>query len=89
VGAGEDRGDGIRMAVFSFTVLLVPLTGLAWVRFVWQEAGRPGVTTYELLARTGAVALAALLAYLALRLLGALVGVLARGVDVLARRLDG
>jgi hypothetical protein len=84
---GED--SGIRMTVFSFTVLLAPLLGLAWVRFVWQEAGRPGVTAAQLLIRTGAVALAALLAYLALRVLGAVVGVLGRGIDALSRRLDG
>jgi hypothetical protein len=75
------------MAVFSFAVLLVPVVALAWVRFVWQEADRPGVTVAELLTRTGAVALAALLAYLALHVLGAGVVLLGRGVDTLARRL--
>ena len=89
--ARRDRGEdsGIRMVVFSFTVLLVPVLGLVWVRFVWQAAGRPGVTTAELLTRTGLVALAGLLAYLALRVLGAAAVVLGRGIDVLARRLEG
>jgi hypothetical protein len=77
------------MAVFSFTVLLVPVLGLAWVRFVWQEADRPGATMAQLLGRTAAVALAGLLAYLALRALGATLAVLGRGIDALARRRDG
>ena len=84
-----DADGGVRMAVFSFTVLLVPLAGLAWVRFVWQEAGRPGVGMAEILARTAAVAVAALLAYLALRVLGAAAVLLGRGIDALGRRLDG
>ena len=84
---GDD--SGIRMTVFSLTVLLVPVLGLAWVRFVWQEADRPGVTVAQLLTRTGAVALAGIAGYLVLRLLGAAAGVLGRGIDALSRRPDG
>ena len=75
VRAQRDPADGmaVRMTVFSLTLLLVPTLGLVWVRYVWQEADDPGVTSVELLRRTGLIIAAGLLACLALRLAAAAV----------------
>lgn len=77
------------MAVFSFTVLLVPVLGLTWFRVVWQEAGQPGVTMTDLVRRTALVVAAGLLAYAVLRMLGAVLVLLGRGLEALDRRSDG
>jgi Zn-dependent protease with chaperone function len=76
----------VRMTAFSLTLMLVPVLALAWVRWVWQEAKDPGVSPVELACRTGLIVAAGLLAYLALRLLGAAVSAIARGLEDLDRR---
>jgi hypothetical protein len=77
----------VRMTVFSLTLLLAPILALAWVRYVWQEANDPRVPFTELLLRTGLILAAGLLAYVALRLLGAAVSAIARGLADLDRRM--
>jgi hypothetical protein len=76
----------VRITVFSLTLLLVPMLGLVWVRYVWQEANAPGMGYFELLRRTGLIVAAGLVGYLLLRLLAAGVSALARGLEVLDRR---
>ena len=78
----------VRIIVFSLTLLLAPVWALAWVRFVWQELNRPDMTATELLWRSALVAAAGLIAYLVLRLVGAVAGALARGIERLAHRHD-
>ena len=75
------------MTVFSLTLLLVPTMALVWVRYVWQEADDPAVTSLELLRRTGLIIAAGLLAYLALRLAAAAVCAAARALVGLDRRV--
>jgi hypothetical protein len=77
---------GVRIVVFSLTLALVPLLGLVWVRYVWLEAGQPGVTAVELVARSAAVAAAGLLGWATLRLAGGVLVALARSVEALRRR---
>lgn len=77
----------VRMAVFSLSVLLVPVLALVWVRYVWQAANAPGVSWLDLIRRTGVIVAAGLLAYFVLRLLGALVSAIGRGLEVLDRRM--
>jgi hypothetical protein len=74
----------VRMAVFSLMLLIVPVLGLVWVRYVWQEAR--GLAYVELLRRTGLIVAAGLLAYVVLRLLGALVSAIAHSLENLDRR---
>ncbi len=76
------------MLVFTLGALLAPLLVLLWIRVVWQAAGTPGVTMTDLLRRTALVAGAGVLAYVALRLLGAVLLLATHAVDALARRLD-
>jgi Zn-dependent protease with chaperone function len=76
----------VRMTAFSLTLLLVPVLALVWVRWVWQEAKDPAVSGFVLACRTGLLVAAGLLAYLALRLLGAAVAAIARELEDLDRR---
>lgn len=78
----------MRITVFSLTLALVPVLGLAWVRYVWQEVGRPGVTVVELTERSAAIAAAGVLGWAALRLVAALLVAVARAVEALGRRLS-
>jgi hypothetical protein len=75
-----------RITVFSLMLVLVPVLALVWVRYVWQEANAPGVSWIDLISRTGLIAAAGLLAYVVLRLVGAAVSAVARGLEVLERR---
>lgn len=77
---------GVRMTVFSLTLLLVPVLALLWVRYVWQEANDPAVSYVDLVRRTGLIVAAGLLGYLLLRLAGAAVSALARALELLDRR---
>ncbi len=83
---GGSDGMAVRIVVFSLSLALVPLLGLVWVRYVWQEAGQPGVTAVELVARSAVIAGAGLLGWAALRMTGAVLVALARGVEALVRR---
>ena len=76
----------VRITVFSLMLVLVPVLVLVWVRYVWQEANDPRVSWVELMSRTGLIAAAGLLAYVVLRLVGAAVSAVARGLEVLDRR---
>jgi Zn-dependent protease with chaperone function len=76
----------VRMTAFSFTLLLVPMLALAWVHWVWQGSRDPGVSGLELVRRSGLIVAAGLLAYLALRLVGAAVSAVVRGREELDRR---
>jgi hypothetical protein len=76
------------MLVFTLSVLLVPLLALVWVRVVWQAAGVPGVTPWELLRRSGLVAGAGAVAWVALRAVGAVLLTAGHLVEALARRLE-
>ena len=75
-----------RITVFSLMLVLLPVLALVWVRYVWQEANTPGVSWVDLVSRTGLIAAAGLLAYVVLRLVGAAVSAVARGLEVLDRR---
>ena len=75
-----------RITVFSLMLVLAPVLALVWVRYVWQEADTPGVSGVELMSRTGLIAAAGLLAYVVLRLVGAAVSAVARGLEALHRR---
>ncbi len=85
---GTSDGTAVRITVFSLTLALVPVLGLVWVRYVWQEAGHPGVTMVELAARSAAVVAAGVFGWAALRLAGAALVALTRGVEALGRRLQ-
>jgi hypothetical protein len=74
----------VRMAVFSLMLLIAPTLALVWVRYVFLVAN--GVALVELARRTGLILAAGLLAYLVLRLLGALVSAIAHGLEALDRR---
>jgi hypothetical protein len=88
---GHSDGTAVRITVFSLTLALVPVLGLVWVRYVWQEAGRPDVTVVELAARSAVVVAAGVLVWAALYLAGAVLVAVARrveaGVEALGRRL--
>jgi hypothetical protein len=74
----------VRMAVFSLMLLIVPVLALVWVRYVWQEAS--GLAYVELVRRTGLIVAAGVLAYVVLRLLGALASAIAHALENLDRR---
>ncbi len=76
----------VRMTAFTLTLLLVPVLALVWFRWAWQGAKDPGVSELDLAWRTGLLVAAGLLAYLALRLLGAAVSAIARELEDLDRR---
>ena len=88
---GHGDGTAVRITVFSLTLALVPVLGLVWVRYVWQEAGRPDVTVVELAARSAVLVAAGVLVWAALYLTGAVLVAVARGVEAgveaLGRRL--
>ena len=76
----------VRITVFSLMLVLVPVLALVWIRYVWQEADAPGVSWVELMWRTGLIVAAGLLAYVVLRLVGAVVVAVAHGFEGLDRR---
>ena len=76
----------VRITVFSLMLVLAPVLALVWVRYVWQEANAPGVSWGELMWRTGLIAAAGLLAYVVLRLVGAVVVAVVHSLEDLDRR---